>query len=358
MMITILATIFVLGVLVLVHELGHFLAAKLFRIRVDRFSLGYPPKIVGKKIGDTEYCLSWIPFGGYVKIAGMVDESLDKEQLSKEPEPWEYRSKPWIQRVLVVLAGPLMNIGFALAVFVCATLIYGVAEQIPGTTVGSLVEGMPAERAGIRPEDKIISIDGQSVSSWEQMTKTIRRSPGRSLSIGLIRVDSAFVTTVVPDTAQSTNAEVTESYGQIGIWPKMEMRRVGPGKAFATGGATMFYFSKLIFGTVVKLVTRKESIRSIGGPVFIAQLAGESARLGLGSLVLFMAFLSINLGILNLLPIPVLDGGHMLFLSIEGIIRRQIPIKLKLIIQQVFMFLLLSLMIFILYNDVIRVIHR
>ena len=357
-MITLLATVFVFGVLIFIHEMGHFLAAKLFRIRVDRFSIGYPPRMVGKKIGETDYCISWIPFGGYVKIAGMVDESLDKERLKEDPKPWEYRSKPWVQRAVVVLAGPVMNIGFAFVIFAAATFIYGVPEQVPGTYVGNVVEEMPAEQAGIMPGDRITAIDDREVSSWEEMTEIIRGAPGRPLSIRWVRNDSTFMATMTPVAAESTSQDETQNMGQIGIWSKITIQRVGLGRAIVTGSETLYSFTKLVIVSIMKLITRKESIRSIGGPVLIAQLAGESARSGFGTLIGFMALISLNLGILNLLPIPVLDGGHMLFLGIEGVIRRSISVKVKMAIQQVFMFLLLGFMIFIIYQDILRVIQK
>jgi len=356
-MITVLAAIFVLGVMVFIHETGHFLTAKLFRIRVDRFSLGLPPRLFGKRIGETDYCISAIPFGGYVKIAGMVDESLDKKELKEEPKPWEYRSRPWIQRVLVVLAGPLMNIGFAFVIFVTATLWYGVGE-ISGTWVGSVVEEHPAEQAGILLEDRIIAVEGKEVTSWEELAEIIHGAPGQILKIEWMRGDSLFVaemTTVIEKI--EVEGEIQE-IGLIGIGPRVEMRRVGFWKALVNGGEVVYGITKLVLVSILKLITGRESLRSLAGPVFIAKMAGESARSGLGTLFLFMAFLSLNLGILNLLPIPVLDGGHILFLGIEGIIRRSIPQKLKLIVQQVFLFLLLGFMMFIIYNDILRVIHK
>jgi regulator of sigma E protease len=360
-MITLLAAIFVLGVLIFVHETGHFLTAKLFGIRVDRFSLGYPPRMVGKKIGETDYCISWIPFGGYVKIAGMVDESLDKKELSEEPKPWEFRSKPWGQKAAVILAGSLMNILFAFVIFVVATLVYGVAEQVPGSTyVGSIVEGMPAERAGLEPGDKIITIEGKPVHTWDEMTKIIRGAAERPITIEWLRHDSLFTAELTPVLVKIDEMGQTLEVGQIGVGSQGEirLRRVGILGAVGSSGETMYSISKLVLVSIYRLITREASIRSVGGPVLIAKMAGESARYGLGVLIGFMALLSLNLGILNLLPIPVLDGGHLVFLGIEGIIRRPIPLKLKLIIQQVGMFLILGLMIFVIYNDVLRIIQK
>ena len=356
-MITVLATIFVLGVLIFVHEMGHFLAAKLFHIRVDRFSLGYPPRLIGKKIGETDYCIGAVPMGGYVKIAGMIDESLDKKQLSQDPKPWEYRSKPWGQRVIVVLFGPIMNIFLGFGIFMLGTLIYGVSEQVKGTDVGELVKAMPAEQAGIMPGDHILSIDGVEVITWEDMTAIIRRSAERPLELQINRGDSLFIVHITPVKAVIEEFGASQEIGQVGLYPQFRMKRVGFFSAMIIGGGSVYDLSKLVLVSIYRLITRKESMDSLAGPILISKMAGESARLGFGVLVGFMAILSVNLGILNLLPIPVLDGGHLMFLGIEGILRKQISIKTKLIVQQIGMFLILGLMIFVVYNDILRVIR-
>jgi len=357
-MVTILATIFVLGVLVFIHEMGHFVVAKLFRIRVDRFSIGYPPRLFGKKIGETDYCVSAIPFGGYVKIAGMVDESLDKKILEEEPKPWEFRSKSWIQKVAVVVAGSFMNILFAFIVFVGAALIYGEAEQVPGTSVGSLLEGKPAEEAGMQLDDRIVSIDGKEVHAWEDMTSIIHYAPGQTLEIAWMRNDTLFTKALTPVLEKTVSGGDIREVGLIGIGPKFEIKSIGLGRAIVNGGATAYGITRLVLVSIVRLIQGKESMRSLAGPLGISQMAGESARSGLGTLIGFMALLSLNLGILNLFPIPVLDGGHLVFLSIEGIMRRPIPLKVKMVIQQVGMFLIFGLMAFAIYNDVVRMINK
>lgn len=357
-MITVLAAIFVLGVLVFIHETGHFLAAKLFRIRVDRFSMGYPPRLVGKKVGDTDYCVSAIPFGGYVKIAGMVDESLDKKTLDEEPKPWEFRSKPWLQKVIVIAAGSLMNILFAFLVFVGAVLVYGVGEQVPGTAVGDLIEGKPAEKVGIMQGDRIVSIDGVAVDTWQDMTEIIHDAPGKPLQIVWTRNDSSFTAEIVPELEKVPDGREIREVGLIGVYPQFEIRPAGLGEAFITGAQTLTGYTGLVVVSLVRLIRGQETIRSLAGPLTISRMAGESARSGLGTLIGFMAILSLNLGILNLLPIPVLDGGHLVFIGIEGIIRRPIPVKAKLIIQQVGMVLIFGLMIFVIYNDVLRALNK
>jgi len=355
-MITILATIVVLGILVFLHETGHFAAAKIFGMRVERFSMGYPPRLFGKKIGDTDYCVSAIPFGGYVKISGMVDESFDKEQLSKEPEPWEYRSRPWIQKFTVILAGPVMNILFALIIFIGSVFVYGIAVQKQGTGIGQVMENMPAAKAGMTAGDKIISINGTPVETWQDLTEIIHKSAGMSITVKWAGNDTVREAVIIPEMKKIQKPDGSfEEAGLIGITPEFVMKKVSFFKSVETGTVSLIRITKMIGVSLIKLITGQESIKSLGGPVIIAKMAGESARSGIGALIGFMAFLSLNLGLLNLLPIPVLDGGHLLFLSIEGIIRREIPIKVKFIIQQVGMALLLALMVFVIYNDILRV---
>ncbi len=358
-MITILATLFVLSVLVFIHEFGHFVVAKLLHIRVDRFSIGYPPRMVGKKVGETDYCISWIPFGGYVKIAGMVDESLDKEQNTGPPQPWELRSRPGYQKAAVIIAGPVMNLLFAFLIFFTATLIYGVGEPAGDTRVGSLIEDKPAQAAGLMEGDRIVSVDGVPVATWQDLTDIIRYAPEKPLLFEWTLGDSMISAVIVPERNTMEKEDgTTQEIGQVGIWGAIVLKRVGPIRAIANGGQTLWSLGKMIVDFLVKLITRQESLRNVGGPVFIAKMAGDSARSGAGALFGFMAFLSLNLGILNLLPIPVLDGGHLLMIGIESVTGRTIPTKVKLVIQQVFMFLLLALMLFVIYNDVVRIVKK
>jgi regulator of sigma E protease len=353
-MTTLLATVFVLGVLVFVHELGHFLSAKAFKIRVERFSLGYPPRLTGKKIGDTDYCVSAIPFGGYVKISGMVDESMDTKTLSGPPQPWEFRSKPWLNKFIVILAGSVMNLVLAYAIFVASTWVQGVPE-VKGPWVGEATVDMPAAASGIRAGDRISRVDSTDIASWEQLTGIIHSSPGKSLKVQWTRGDSSFGAMITPVRHEIATRDGVSEVGLIGISPLTEMRKVGPFQALAKASENYYYFVKLICVSFYRLIIGRESMKSLSGPLFIAKLAGDSAKSGIGALFEFMAILSLNLGLLNLLPLPVLDGGHLLILSIEGILRREIPVKAKIVIQYIGMFLLFGLMLFAVYNDILRI---
>jgi len=357
-MTTILATIIILSVLVFIHEFGHFITAKLSGMRVERFSIGYPPRMVGKKIGETDYCISWIPFGGYVKISGMVDESLDKESMEKEPGPREFRSKPWISKFLVISAGSLMNILFAFIVFLTLPFITGVPDQYSSEPiVGEVIEGRPAAKAGLQSGDKIVSIDDTNIESWNQLTDIVYASSGKELLFTYVRNDSTHSVHITPVEEKVLVNEQGDikTVGLIGIGRKVTMRSIGFFEGIGVGVHNAFMITKLFGISIYKLITGQQSIKTLGGPIAISKMAGESARGGLLTFFQFMALLSLNLGILNLLPIPVLDGGHLVYLIIEGIIGKEIPAKVKLVIQQIGMVLILALMIFVIYNDLFRI---
>lgn len=354
-MTTLIATVFVLGVLVFVHELGHFLAAKFSGMRVERFSMGMPPRLFGIKWGETDYCISAIPFGGFVKISGMVDESLDQSALKEEPRPWEFRSKSRVKRFSVIFAGPLMNVLLAYLIFLGGVFYYGIGELSEEPVIGELVDGKPARSAGLLQGDRIIAINGDKISGWEQMAEVIHNAPGQIVTLSVMRGDSVFSMSIQTEAETIGAGEEAQEMGFIGIGPEILSRPSGFFEAFSRAGQQLWFLGDLIFDTVGKLITGKESIRSLAGPVAIAKMAGETARSGFGNLMAFMAMLSLNLGILNLLPIPVLDGGHLLFMTVEGAVRRELPLKVKLIVQQVFMFLLIALMLFVVYNDILRI---
>jgi len=345
MVTTILSFIFVLGLLIFVHELGHFLVAKLVGIRVERFSLGYPPRMIGKKIGDTDYCISWLPLGGYVKMAGMIDESLDEKI---EGHPWEFQSKSVWQRALVIAAGPLMNVLLAILLFAGVTYHMGIQETV-GPIVGEVVKSMPADSLGLQKGDTILSINSAPVDSWEAVTREIHRHPGEKIAIEWQRNDETMRGEVTPVRDQA------QGVGLIGIAPLTRTRAAGLGESLAHGWDYTAFLTRLFVTSISRLITGQESIKSsLAGPVAIAVMAGDSARSGFDTLLRFTALISLNLAILNLLPIPVLDGGHLLFLLLEVILRRPVSVRIRIIVQQVGMALLMALMVFIIFNDIRR----
>jgi regulator of sigma E protease len=341
-MTTLLSFIFVLGLLIFIHELGHFLAAKWAGIRVERFSLGFPPRMIGKKIGDTDYCISWIPLGGYVKMAGMIDESMDTQI---EGKPDEFMSKPIWQRAIVIAAGPFMNVLLALVFFAGLTYHYGIPEVSTEPLVGSVLEDYPAQEAGLQAGDLVLRIDGQEVHTWRDLTTKIHSRPDSTVSIEWERDGMKMQAMVKP------KLEPREKIGLIGIGPKVVTREVGLGEAMGAGAMLSWQLTAEVGKTIWRLLRGEGSKDDFAGPLQIMKLSGDFARQGFAKLMEFIAILSMQLGLLNILPIPVLDGGHLVFLGLEGIMRRPISIKTRLVVQQIGMALLLALMVFIIIND-------
>ncbi len=352
-MTTLIATIFVLGILIFFHELGHFLIAKKSGIRVERFSLGFPPKLVGKKIGDTEYCISWFPLGGYVKLAG---EEPDEEKL--EGKPWEFMSKPVRIRALVITAGPAMNLILAIFIFWGIFFFKGKQEIHDQTTeVGLVTPGGPAEKAGIKPGDKIVSINGIEVSTFRDMAQLIYQQVEKPIEVKWIRNGKEYTAqiTTFRDRVLNEKGEM-QSVGKIGIGPCYTTIKVGFLKSFFLAVDTAIFILIESIKFIVGLITGTASIKLLGGPLFIAQTAGQTAKTGFVNLLSFMALLSVNLALINVLPIPVLDGGHLLFLSIEKIKGSPLSLKQRATLQQIGLAFLILLIIFVTYNDFLRAI--
>ncbi len=389
--ITIAAAIFTLGILILIHELGHFMVARMVGIRVERFSIGMPPRFLSiqNKVdgfwiklfipwflhrianattiefriprknpvaGDTEYALSWTPFGGYVKMSGMIDESMDGEITGK---PWEFTSKKRWQQLLTISGGVIMNT--LLAFFLFSAIIYssGMDEPVEGTFVGSLVsteerEIFPAEEAGIMENDQIVMINGQSVTEWEELTGIVHAQPGETISVEWLRngIRYSDSITVVKETVPT--AEGTVDIGMIGIGRVTEHTDLGFVESVGYGARSTYMFGTLMARGFWSMITGATSMDQVGGPIMIAKMAGDMARRGWLDVFYFMAIISVNLAFINILPIPGLDGGHFLIISIEGIIRRPLPLNVKLIIQQVGMLFLLGLVLFITIQDISR----
>ncbi|MFO8030291.1 MAG: RIP metalloprotease RseP [Cyclonatronaceae bacterium] len=437
---TILIFIAAIFVLVLVHELGHFLAAKLFGMRVERFSIGFPPRLFGVKKGETDYCVSALPLGGYVKISGMVDESMDDSFESSEPKEYEYRSKPVWQRMIVISAGVIFNMLLAYTIFAVITFSHGVnqipAENIEGmyipenstaeqigfqtgdrivavndeeidyirrgqffsiseitssslsftverdgeevtidppddfldnlarnpefielqnalpSKVGAVSEGSPADEAGLQPGDEIVAIDGEEVGYWIQMVKKIQEG-GDKMEFTVRRDSELHEFTIAPDPDQRiigiAIVDPHEYFGyetiQFGLFASI---REGVSQAHDTLLGIINGFRQLLTGAI--------SIReNLGGPVAIASVTADVTERG-GALGFwnFTAFLSITLALMNILPIPMLDGGHLMFLVYEAITRREPSVKVRMALQQIGFILLISLMIFVTFNDILR----
>jgi regulator of sigma E protease len=437
---TILIFVAAIFVLVLVHELGHFLAAKFFGMRVERFSIGFPPRLFGIKKGDTDYCISALPLGGYVKISGMVDESMDDEFTKSEPKDYEYRSKPVWQRMIVITAGVIFNMLLAYVIFAVITFSHGVnqipAENIKGlyipenstaervgfetgdrivavndkeieyirrgqffsmaditssslsftverhgelitirppddfldhlarnpefielqnalpSKVGAVSDGSPADRAGLNPGDEIVAIDGEQVGFWLQMVNKIQTG-GDEMTFTINRNGDVMDVAIAPDPERRiigiAIVDPHEYFGfetiRFGVFASI---REGVSQAHDTLMGIINGFRQLLTGSI--------SIReNLGGPVAIASVTADVTERG-GALGFwsFTAFLSITLALMNILPIPMLDGGHLMFLIYEAVTRREPSVKIRMALQQIGFILLISLMIFVTFNDILR----
>ena len=442
-------------VLVFVHEMGHFLAAKFFGMKVDRFSIGFPPKVFGKTIGETEYVVGATPLGGYVKIAGMIDESMDTEQIASEPDPRDFRAKPVWQRIIVITAGVIFNIILAFLIFFGLKVAYGetyfpadaveqvyvadsslahtiglrtgdqvlavngdpverysnltdlnlfgastitmdrmsvtvrregqrltlrapadMVEQLTETRgflgvsalppiVGSVQQGSHADSLGLQPGDRIISVDGRPVRFWMDLTPALQAAEG-PVDVRWLRADSLVDgqggggryegTFVVQDTTAGgpmlgvgipEQPLLARAYG--------EYEHFGLGEALVGGAQDTWVNTAAFVTSLGRLFSGKDDVtKSVGGPVMIAKIAKGYAEAGMRYFWHFVAILSITLAIINILPIPALDGGHFMFLLYEGITRRKPSLKVRMAMQQAGMLLLLAFMVFVIFNDIVR----
>lgn len=440
-------------ILVFVHEMGHFLLAKLFKMRVERFSVGFPPKLFGKKFGDTEYVIGATPLGGYVKISGMVDESMDTDFTETTPEPWEFRAKPIWQRIVVITAGVIFNIILAFVIFAGLKMAYGddyvPAENIEevyvsenslahdmglrtgdrivavsgreleryddlldvehlmsdpmtitverdGETltfrgpddimtqlnrsggfgvsvhpsiVGSTLEDSPAARVGIEPGDRILAINGEPVRFWMQVTDIMQEQGGDTISVTYAKAPDDAV--IAPRAGADIRTERLVPRGEddgryylgIGvptaemIWSEYgrEHLAFGPGEALVAGVEDTWVNTKVIVTSLTRVFSGRENFReNVGGPIAIAQVTKQAAEAGAFFFWRIVAMLSITLAIMNILPVPALDGGHLMFLIYEGITRREPSLRVRMVMQQVGMILLLVFMTFVIFNDILR----
>jgi regulator of sigma E protease len=464
-MLTILATVVVLGVLIFVHELGHFAAAKLVDIEVPRFSIGLGPRMFGFTRGETEYVVSWLPLGGYVKMAGMeemeaieggsskktmvtgagtaVDLGVEVEE-KPQAGPRDFESKSLPARTLVISAGVIMNFLFAFFVFTLSSMIWGVRvnpetrlggvaeDYLPAGTealaelprgahitainqnevktfddlhlavsqtskgnleftfanhapvtiavpaseaardslagafepeaetppvIGQVTKDSPANRAGLRPGDRIISAGGQPTSSWQQFVTIVENNPGKAVPITLKRGDTDVSLTVTPE---SRSLRGKRTYGRVGVAAQYSIEdvlprdRPGPIGAIKAGAERTWDVVSLTAGFLWQLITGQTSARNVGGPILIGKLSGQVARLGLEAFLSFMALFSVNLAVLNLLPIPVLDGGHLMFLGVEAVRGRPLSLNQRMKLSQVGFVIIVAIMVWAVANDVLR----
>ena len=347
----IFAFIVVLGVLIFFHELGHFLVARFFGVGVEKFSLGFGPRLIGKTVGRTDYRLSLIPLGGYVKMVGEEPNSEIDPALAS----LSFTHKNVYQRFAIVAAGPLFNLLLAILIFFAVFMASGISVLRP--VIGEVDKASPAESAGLKPKDTIVSIGGAAVSSWEEMAEMIKATQGQTFEIGFERDGQRRSARITPElkTTQNLFGEDIERY-LIGVRPLGEWlpRKLSFTESLSLSIVRTWEITELTILSVIKLIQGKLPAETLGGPIKIAKMAGEQAREGVTALMIFIAVISINLAILNFLPIPVLDGGHLMFFTLEMISRRPVSIKVREVAQQIGIFLLISLMIFVIFNDIVN----
>ncbi len=429
MLYTIISFIIVLSILVVIHEWGHFYIARRNGVRILKFSVGFGPKIFGKKIGDTEYVLSAIPLGGFVKMAGENPDEIQKA-------PDEFASKTVWQRAQIVFAGPFMNLVLAFAlmplVFLIGTEVPAYLDQTP--RVGWVDENSPAQKAGILPGDTIQSVNQRSTDTWERVLTQIGANPNQSLEIVLTRGAETKSVTLTSSSDEKTGVGMAgwypeipavigqmrkgypaskagleegdrivsingspithwnqmssivkksegkeipltvdrngtllnkmltpvkdEASGQIVIGvsmgQKMVFKRYGVIEAVKKGFNKTWELTRLTFDVLKQMLTLNLSLKSLGGPIMIAQLTGQAAHSGMGDLISLMAFLSLQLAIMNLLPVPVLDGGWLVFLGIEAVLGKPLNQKGMQIAQTIGFAALMTLFVVVSYNDILR----
>jgi regulator of sigma E protease len=352
-MISIISIALVLGLLIFFHELGHFLMARSMGIGVSTFSLGFGPRLWGFTAGKTQYRVSAIPLGGYVKLVG---ESRDAAVPEGYTEQESFMLRPPWQRMIVVAAGPVFN--FVLAWLIYFGLFWAMGQALILPTIGTIVEGSPAQEAGIRQGDTIMAVNGRAIESWTELAQKIRASEGQELSFSLVRDGDRLTTAVKPRVEVQKNIFGEEiRVPLIGISPAGDMvyLPMGPIESAWAGLVQTWELIKLTVQGIVKLVSRIIPLETIGGPILIAQLVSEQAQRGIVDVLALTALISINLGLLNLLPIPVLDGGHLLFYAIESVTGRPLSEKWQQITIRLGLALLFALMALAVYNDLARV---
>lgn len=346
----VLSFILVIGVLIVVHELGHFLVARRFGVKIEKFSIGFGPKIFARTIGETEYRLAWIPLGGYVKMLG----ENDPETVVPEERERSFSALPVWKRMSIAAAGPVAN--FLLAFFLF-TAVFWLGIPILEPVVGQVVAKSPAQVAGLKPGDRIVSVDGRPMETWNDLRRQIENRIDQPVRLVIERSGVVLPMLIVPHSMMGANIYGEKvPQGKIGVAPRGDVRQVRYGlvDGFGKGFLKTANVTRITVISLYKILTGAISSKNLGGPILIAQMSAKAAKSGYINLMIFMGFISVTLGVMNLLPVPVLDGGHMLFLAAEGVLRRPLSLRVRELSMQVGFVILLTIMVFAFYNDLMR----
>ena len=346
------AAVVAFGVLVFLHELGHFLVAKKTGVGVLTFSIGFGPKVLIRRYGETEYCVSAFPLGGYVKMVGEdPQEDVGSADLDRS-----FAHRSLASRTAIVAAGPVANFLLAMAVFLFVFMVFGVPYRT--AEVGGVKAGSPAAGAGLQAGDRVVMVGDRPIRSWDQLSAEVRASQGRPLDLGVARGEREFSVTLSPERGETQTllGEVEETW-LIGIQSAgtVEVERKNPLTAALLSVSRTVEITLLTLEVLVKMVVGRVDSSNLGGPVMIVQMAGEQAQRGAANYLFLLALLSINLGVLNLLPIPMLDGGHLLFFLIEAVRGKPLEVRQRERAQQMGLVLLLFVMVYAFYNDLARI---
>ena len=389
-MTTLFAAIILLGVVIFIHELGHYLAARSIGVKVERFSVGYPPRLItltsikdgwefrlffykknsegklewgpvktininspGRKGTNTEYCFAVVPFGGYVKVAGIIDESMDTKL---EYKPYELMSKPKWQQIWFMSAGVIMNTILAFFIFMGLYNYTGRPVSSNEPIINEVIADTPAFNAGFKSGDKITSIEGSLISTWNDLTNEVSQRPNQEIALVYLREGKLNDIKLI--TSFQINPETGDTLGMMGVRPNIKYQAISILESIQMSSIATARGFGLVILSIKMISSGQASVKDLGGPIMIAQLAGETAKAGMIPFFSLMALISCNLAFLNILPIPGLDGGHIFITIIEGIIRRPLSIKMRMAIQQVGMVLLLMLMVTVIINDVGRLFNN
>lgn len=356
-LITVLAFVLVLGPLVFIHEMGHYLAGRLFGVKAESFSIGFGKEVAGwtDKRG-TRWRLSALPLGGYVQFAGDMNPAStpSAEWLSLPAEERErtFQAKPVWQRALIVLAGPMTNLLLAVAILAGFTVAYGKIVVPP--VIGLIQQGSAAEKAGVQLGDKVVSLQGSAIRSFIDIRMAVAQHPGEPLDLVVERQGKTLALPAVAAIKEvSDRFGNTQKIGYLGIGPATAQRvRVGPVEAVGDAVIQTRDIMGMMITGIEQIVTGKREIKELGGPIKIAKYSGEQLVSGWANYVWFIALISINLGFINLLPIPVLDGGHLAFYAIEAVRRKPVSQRGQEWAFRTGMALVLALMLFVTFNDV------